>query len=549
MFAAAYLLSRPQSLVESVVERTEESSVVDLRTRQLVDRITNSFVMRRGFFTCNTGSTKADLRTLLESTTDFPTGLFTGAFTFPTSFAIAYSSFSTMGALPSASSTSNTVAVTQIEKFAPGDIILLTAFNNSETGSVQQVESVDQGELTLKIRTFPGTAKPGLPGSIPTGFDCSLSHTVTIDTLRDSTGNKVFGASSNVFRLDRVQFAQYETVTNKKDSKKVDLTEKVWPFTTQVLVGDPANVTTHEEIAIPGVKAVKTASATWKGAGNIESDGDFTTTLQVSRVLGGFDQRKLASETSLQQIAFYSNRATNQVNYGAVTIPSPATLNFPTCGVLMTPMNEFLTTDNGTFARFFRVEDQVGGGVASAGTIVTFQPGALVPATKCWLTDDIDATAFPPRVHVATPSSTNTVTLFSGSDTSRYAICDVRSGTVITAKLRYIDPDTNAMAAIDCKVFGTPGVLTYDFDAGGASKCTTDGVIQFGNLVEHSTVPAIRGPTLYTDSTSCLWSSTGATQTDCLAKPGRGTLTRVTVRPSGIPGITTYAHTCTAPAP
>jgi len=547
MLASTTLLKQPQALIETAMEKTADASLEDLRMRQLTERFSRSYPMRRGFVACNTGTgtESVNLRTLLSGTDPFPAGTFSGAFVLPEAFSLAYSTFGSMAGI---AEDTGEITVSQPGKFYVGGIVLLSAINDPTLGGIFKVTAITPASTTEPQTTL--TIAKAATADIPTDFDCVLQNSLSLADIMADNGNKVFGSIASTFRLDAMQFVRYERRASRKKAGDQDLYEKLWPTASADGSGPVA-----EGPVTTGITQMRVENASWARTGSLladgnprfASDGDFRMGLVLDRREVMMGNRALATQKVNRRIANYSTHSTNQVNTGVILIPPPVSLSFPTCTVVITPLNDFLALRDGTnasvYAALHRLRYVVGGSPTMAGLIVEMESG-LGPV-NCWREDRIQAGS--PPFLLLSEAAAESVTLSSLTPLDT-AICDLQDITSITAVLRYMVSETNSMAQMTCSVAGTPpSGVTFTYD-GTASYCLNDGTISFGTLNKMvSGTAAGRGPTLFTDGTSCTWS--GTTDQSCTPNPSKGTLTQVQLRPSGITGITDHSHACTATIP
>src|SRR5690606_28636722 len=105
----------------------------------------------------------------------------------------------------------------------------------------------------------------------------------------------------------------------------------------------------------------------------------------------GRQKRALSSETpadsrvtvpGIWQVR-YSTATGGQMNFGAMVPSASADPSFPTCGLTLAPLRDFVKRDDNMFAQFYALSGEIiDAGVPSGIAVEMTAPGAAEPL--CW---------------------------------------------------------------------------------------------------------------------------------------------------------------------
>lgn len=541
MFGASEMLRKPQALVETLTQQTQDASLVDIKAARLVTRLENSHVMRRGFFNCNPASPTPQnpLKTLLESTVNFSPAVpaasgFNGSLTFPEDFTIVSSNYASLVAQQQAGTG---ISVTDVTKYPVGSLLLLTALNVPTIGGVFQVVAADPDTAVLTVSGFPrGDAAGVLPTTIPPEYNCAITaSSKTLTAILAAEEARVFGRPSKTLRAEVITFARYFK-QNGAQVGSSDLHERVWP-------SPRAAEFTEEGPVFTDFIEMRMSEASWVRSGGNPTNGRFSGDLILNRRDRQLGSARAKVDRTLERKITYNSNSTGQSNFGAINIPQAATITFPTCGVIVSPLADFVKLNTGEFAQFYRVSQVVGGSAVSAGISLSMT-GSGGKSVRCWRDSQISSTT-PAGIVDADDTLGNgpmvgAMTLHVGTVGLSSAVCDIPNGSSFTAEMRYFNNDLKQISVTDCSCSGVPtGVQpTFSYKDNIANSCSqATGQINFATLLVSNALvsPNTQVPTLYTDDTSCEWTGSGGF-TNCAPDPNRGSLLRVRLRPKNIPG-------------
>ena len=534
---AAYTVGRTTIVSTSRVSKNIVDALnTDISIRGLNYEIANSEIMRKNFkasggpmVTCR-GSSLLN-STLLQKNQEFKSP--------GDGFSFVYASRRLVGA--TSLDTQSAVVVPDTQPFYVGAVVLLTSLDSDRIQSLYAVQNVDAANLTLTL----ASALP-IPPDI---MGCALNSGSDNTILNQLAVRK--------FSIDILAFVRYAVEPDANLKTQNRLVAKVWPLRNYMDNKDASSADiVHSSPVIDNFQSMQmkeTFTPTMNGA----TKGDYLATFKIYYSLTSIASGKSGDKT-LDVQAGYRLNGVEVSNSAALPDPVSVEQTYVTCTVISTAIpNTFIRKSHPSeFSTVYRLEtlyseaDTLNGGNTPAitATVTPNSPGG--DQIQCWSANNV--TYVDPILQIGPilndpgvgtsfsfekATSTTSVLDLGLNSLVKPIYCYVPVDSQVTANLKYsqVTPDGYLPQNVTCSsadIKGSPTTWTYD--DGGPSKCTKDGTIFIGKLLNAGDKSTV-GPQLVTSA--CTWD--GAASTSCnaytvLSANPDALLQRVSFKPAGI---------------
>lgn len=370
------------------------------------------------------------------------------------------------------------VNVTDAERFPKNSLVTMTNSRDSRIGGVFSVVDVDiaGGKLTLGPPNLQGTRFC----AVDTGNSQSLSQLVTSS-----------GSRAKVFVLQRVRIAAYSVAADPVHGAVLSL--QTYPFSGQGEAPKISVVTgfTKMDLTFAWTNYVRESAA---GRMQIDVLTAFkrqtgqTTVNESGQSVRATDDQTIGSQGS------YEITPVQRENPAAETAALPSLSEFPTCSVFLEP------ADGAKLPPGFE---------PAANGKLYYLTGSFAGLARNPLSIDVSPSPNPGAEVICTNadgsvSSNGSTSLRIPGGVVERQICSIRGGLILGGGMKYFDNTLGKALTANCTGMSVNVPTGWKYD-GAASRCTRDGDISIGDLVDGT--GKIPGPALYLSDKSCLWSN------------------------------------------
>jgi hypothetical protein len=422
------------------------------------------------------------------------------------SYVLAYTQRRTLGATNPA--VANSISVPDAGSFKVGMPLLLTSMDGQKSQGLFAVGAIPDQRTVVLTDALP---------TPPQLFGCSF-------TGRSNSAILFNNLTLKKFSVDLLALVKYEVQPGAQ--KQLRLVSTAWPM------GDDSSLTLVTEV-LPSLISM-----------NINET--FTpTTATKGAYLANFSVQRWVPKIKLTGTEYVQSKITSASGYniagveianqGAVPPPPSVDNLFVTCTLTTdTMLADFVDASTGKVIPVYRIdafysESSVINKAApsiSSGIKVPPPPATPPPTdynARCWKATDIQCVAGGSMKLGGTPTI-NAVNFdlianagnlpscidFTGALTVP-AFCSVPADSTASTTLTYLSPASGDAQTVQCSDLALAGLnITWSYD-GLASKCSKDGSIFIGRLVNAAMSPPQSGPVLGIKNGGCTWAGSGST--------------------------------------
>lgn len=541
------LLFRPQQWVEGSAEQVESRANAVLNQQKIREHFSRSFPLRRKFFDCDESGGTDPFYQVMQGTGVIPITADNN-----TGFTLVTSVINTFAGVVSKANLKFHVPT----PVPAGSYVLLSSINWPSYGMVFRASAYDTDTHVVTLSDAAADVQ------VPAEFHCIANHnnnTVTGKPYLESasatflddtnTANLIFGEASSVFRIDILRFASYYRTPGRKGQESLRVKE--WPV--------PGQTDSILETEISqAIIQVRFMNAKWIPEAGDPTNGLFTADIglvspnlpltQSTRDLANAPRKTMSTRIT------YTTQTGGVVNYAGVNPPAVMNRKHPSCSIVVTSALDAITYSNDNFGNWYQVTGQISEPVYG-GISVVLAGGWPLP--RCWHPADLTpaGSGHPLLADIANAMEDQIPLNPDASNALPTYYCDLRPGATLEGQLTYLDDLALEVKTIPC-TGSTPPIadpLEYQYSSSAAAtSCTSDGVINLGDLIVSGTTQS--GPSLYLADDSCDFAGGGGNNQKC-STTDKGDLTKVRLMPRGIPAAgsppsgTQYVQDLNCPTP